>query len=181
MSKETKSVLETVGVKQGILPKVLFKKIAELFEKLTGEETDEESDEILFNYLISGKFSIKEVAILLIFSSENRIEISKENDELREKLSKAVAPESIEPIDHSVKEDNKIAGIDIQLLGLKHISLLDKLEAQGVDLINEPSKIVESLEKNMSKRELAVSFTVTMINTVADANPLTILLRVLSQ
>lgn len=177
MSQETKSVLETVGVKKGILPEVIFEKILEVDEMLTGKENSEEGDEILFNHLISGKFSLSELALLVLVNAETGVELSEENHELKKNLSKTVAPESIEPIDHSVKEDNKIAGINVQVVGLKHINLLNQLEAQGVDFMNEPSKIVEILEKNMSKRELAVSFTVTMIHNVREVNPLARLLQ----
>ena len=175
MSQETKTLFETVGVKHGITEETLFRKISQIDELLTGDETEEERNEILFNQFASGKFNVNELALLLLMNAEVGVELTEENYELKEKLSRTVAPESIEPIDHSVKDEGNIAGVNVQVVGLKHISLLDKLEAQGVDFINEPSKIVESLEKNMSKRELAVSFTVTMI----EANPLARLLQAL--
>lgn len=181
MSQETKTVFETVGVKHGITEETLFRKISQIEELLTGDETEEEGDEILFNHFASGKFNVNELALLLLMNAESGVELTEENHDLKEKLSKTVAPEPIEPIDHSIKVDGNIAGVNVQVVGLKHIELLNQLEAQGVDFVNEPSKVVESLEKNMSKRELAVSFTVTMIHNVIEANPLARLLQALSK
>ena len=181
MSQETKTVFETVGVKHGITEETLYKKISQIEELLTGDETEEVGNEILFNHFTSGKFNVNELALLVLMHAGVGIELSEENHDLKEKLSKTVAPESIEPIDHSIKVDGNIAGVNVQVVGLKHINLLDKLEAQGVNLVNEPSKIVEILEKNMTKRELAVSFTVTMIHNVIEANPLARLLQALSK
>lgn len=185
MSQKTKTVFETVfetvGVKHGIAGETLSLKLSQMDDLLTGNETEEEGNEILFNFFTSGKFNINELALLVLMNAETGVELSEENRELKKNLSKTVALESIEPIDHSVKEDNKIAGINVQVVGLKHINLLNQLEAQGVDFINEPSKIVEILEKNMSKRELAVSFVVTMLHNVREVNPLARLLQALSK
>ena len=181
MSQETKTLFKTVGVKHGITEETLFRKLSQIEELLTGDETEEEGDEILFNQFASGKFNINELALLVLINAEVGTELSEENHVLKEKLSKTVAPEPTEPIDHSIKVDGNIAGVNVQVVGLKHINLLDKLEAQGVDFINEPSKIVESLEKNMTKRELAVSFTVAMIYNVIEADPLARLLQALSK
>ena len=181
MSQKTKTLFETVGVKHGITVETLYRKISQIEELLTGDETEEEGTEILFNHFASGKFNVNELALFVLMNTEVGTELTEENHDLKEKLSKTVAPEPIEPIDHSIKVDGNIAGVNVQVVGLKHINLLDKLEAQGVDFVNEPSKVVESLEKNMTKRELAVSFTVTMIHNVIEANPLARLLQELSK
>lgn len=181
MSQETKTVLETIGAKHGIVDETLRRKISQIDDLLSGAETEEEGNEILFNHFTSGKFNLNELALLVLMNAEIVGVLFDEKLELEEKLSKMVAPESIEPIDHSVKDDGNIAGVNVQAVGLKHINLIDKLEEQGVDFINEPSKVVEILEKNMSKRELAVSFTVTILHNVIEANPLLKLLKVLSK
>lgn len=180
MSQETKTLFETLGVKHGITEETLFRKISQIDDLLTGDETEEEGNEVLFNHFASGKFNIDELALLVLMNAEIVDALFEKNHELEEKLSKTVAPESIEPIDHSVKDEGKIAGVNVQEVGYKHIEWLNQLESQGVDFVNEPSKIVEILEKNMSKRELAVSFTVIMLHNVREANPLARLLQALS-
>ena len=181
MSQETKTLFETVGVKHGITEETLFRKLPQFAELLTGDETEDEGNEVLFNHFTSGKFNVNELALLVLMNAEVGVKLTEENHDLKEKLSKTVAPQPIEPIDHSIKGEGKIAGVNVQVVGLKHIELLNQLEAQGVDFVNEPSKVVESLEKNMTKRELAVSFTVMMIHNVIEANPLARLLQALSK